>query len=101
MVHRLRRNIPLLKEWGVLGFHDQDEADWAMSGLTTRIVRARLEWDTKADVDAILDDFYAKWFGRGGRAHEGLLRGPGGRPSRRPRSTATRTSSSARSTASR
>ncbi len=64
MVHRLRRNIPLLKQWGVLGFHDQDEADWAMSGLTTRLVRARLEWDTHADVDAILDDFYAKWYGR-------------------------------------
>jgi len=64
MVHRLRRNIPLLKRWGVIGFHDQDEADWAMSGLTTRLVRARLEWDTKADVDAILEDFYAKWYGR-------------------------------------
>jgi len=64
MVHRIRRNIPLLKEWGVLGFHDQDEADWSMSGLTTRLVRARLEWDTKADVDAILEDFYAKWYGR-------------------------------------
>jgi hypothetical protein len=63
MVHRLRRNIPLLKEWGVLGFHDQDEVDWAMCGLPTRIVRPALEWNTKADVDAILDDFYTKWFG--------------------------------------
>ena len=64
MVHRLRRNMPLLKRWGVIGFHDQDEADWAMSGLTTRLVRARLEWDSKADVDAILEDFYVKWYGR-------------------------------------
>jgi hypothetical protein len=64
MVHRLRRNIPLLKEWGVVGFNDQDEADWDMSGLTTRLVRAALEWDTKADVDAILDDFYARWYGK-------------------------------------
>jgi hypothetical protein len=63
MVHRLRRNIPLLKEWGVLGFHDQDECDWSMSGLPTRLIRARLEWDTHANVDAILDDFYAKWYG--------------------------------------
>jgi hypothetical protein len=63
MVHRLRRNLPLLKRWGVLGFHDQDECDWAMSGLPTRIVRARLEWDTKADVDAVLDDFYTRWYG--------------------------------------
>ena len=64
MVHRLRRNIPLLKQWGVLGFHDQDEADWSLTGLTTRIVRARLEWNVNAGVDAILDDFHAAWFGR-------------------------------------
>ncbi|GMU21064.1 MAG: hypothetical protein AMXMBFR13_11580 [Phycisphaerae bacterium] len=64
MVHRLRRNIPLLKEWGVIGFHDQDEADWAITGLPTRNVRAALEWDTDLDVDAFLDDFYAQWFGR-------------------------------------
>jgi hypothetical protein len=63
MVSRLRRNIPLLKQWGVMGFHDQDEANWALCGLPTRLVRARLEWDAEADVDAILDDFYAKWFG--------------------------------------
>ena len=64
MVSRLRRNIPLLKEWGMLGFHDQDEADLALTGLPTRLVRAALEWDTKADVDALLDDFYHRWFGR-------------------------------------
>lgn len=64
MVTRLRRNIPLLKQWGVIGFNDQDEANWALSGLPTRLIRARLEWDTKADVDAILDDFYTRWFGR-------------------------------------
>ncbi len=63
MVHRVRRNIPLLKKWGIVGFHDQDEANWALCGLPTRLIRARLEWDTTADVDAILDDFYNKWFG--------------------------------------
>ena len=63
MVHRVRRNIPLLKEWGLVGFFDQDEADWALSGIPTRLVRARLQWNTKADVDAILEDFFTKWFG--------------------------------------
>lgn len=63
MVHRIRRNIPLLKEWGLLGFHDQDEADIALTGIPTRLVRARLEWNTRVDVDAILDDFFTKWFG--------------------------------------
>lgn len=64
MVHRIRRNIPLLKQWGVIGFHDQDEEDWSLTGIPTRLVRARLEWDVETDVDAVLDDFYAKWFGR-------------------------------------
>jgi hypothetical protein len=64
MVHRVRRNIPLMKQWGILGFHDQDESDLTLSGLPTRIVRAALEWDTKTDVDALLADFYLQWFGR-------------------------------------
>ena len=64
MVHRIRRNIPLLKKWGVIGFFDQDEADFAMSGIPTRLVRARLEWDVRTDVDAVLDDFFDKWFGK-------------------------------------
>ncbi|MEP0844608.1 MAG: DUF4838 domain-containing protein [Phycisphaerae bacterium] len=68
MVHRVRKTIPRLKEWGVIGFFDQDEADWAMSGIPTRIVRAALQWNTRADVDAILDDFYGQWFGAAGPA---------------------------------
>ncbi len=67
MVHRLRRNIPLLKEWGLIGFHDQDEADWSLTGIPTRLVRARLEWDVKAEVEAILDDFTSRWFGAAAR----------------------------------
>lgn len=64
MVHRIRRNIPLLKQWGVIGFFDQDEADFALSGIPTRLVRARLQWDVDTDVDTVLDDFFDKWFGR-------------------------------------
>ena len=63
MVHRVRRNIPLMKDWGVVGFHDQDEADWALTGIPTRLVRAALEWDTKTDVDSLLEYFYTRWFG--------------------------------------
>jgi len=64
VVHRIRRNIPLLKKWGVIGFFDQDEADWALTGIPTRLVRARLEWDVETDVDAVMNDFFDKWFGR-------------------------------------
>jgi hypothetical protein len=63
MVHRIRRNIPLLSEWGLIGFHDQEESDWSHCGVPTRIVRARLEWDVRADVDAVLRDYFEKWFG--------------------------------------
>ena len=63
MVHRIRRNIPLLKEWGLIGFHDQEDCDWSECGVPTRIVRARLEWDVRADVEAVLDDYFSKWFG--------------------------------------
>jgi hypothetical protein len=64
MVHRLRRNIPLLNKWNLLGFHDQDEADWSLTGIPTRLVRTALEWNTDTDVDALLEDFFARWFGR-------------------------------------
>ena len=64
MVHRERVDVPLLKEWGLWGFFDQDEADWSMTGIPTRIVRARLQWDVDTDVDAFLDDYYEKWYGR-------------------------------------
>jgi len=62
-VHRVRRNLPLLKQWGLLGFHDQDEADWSLPCIPIRLVRAALEWDTKANVDELLGDLYTRWFG--------------------------------------
>lgn len=64
MVSRVRRNLPLMRTWGLLGFHDEDESDWSLTGIPTRLARAALEWDTTADVDGLLDDFYARWFGR-------------------------------------
>ena len=71
MVHRIRDTIPLLKEWGIIGFNDQDECDWSYCGLPTRIVRARLEWNTKADANAILDAFFAAWFGTAAKPMRG------------------------------
>ena len=35
-----------------------------LTGIPTRLARAALEWDTKTDVDALLADFYTRWFGR-------------------------------------
>ncbi len=63
MVHRIRRDIPLLKRYGILGFHDEELCDWSHCGVPSRLVRAALEWNTRADVDALLRDYFSQWFG--------------------------------------
>ena len=63
MTRRVRRNIPLLKDAGVIGFLDQEEADMSMLGIPTYVARLPLEWNVRTDVDAVLNDYYAKWFG--------------------------------------
>jgi hypothetical protein len=64
---KLRRDFPLMKKWGVIGFHDESRNVWAEAGIASRYLRAQLEWDADADVDAILDDFFDKWYGRAAR----------------------------------
>lgn len=66
-VHKIRRDIPLYKKWGVIGFWDEARNVWAEAGIASRYVRAKLEWNADADVDAILDDFYSKWYGPAAR----------------------------------
>jgi hypothetical protein len=63
MVKRIRANIPLTKEAGCLGFSDLEFTDISQLGIPTYVVRAALEWNTKVDVDAVLADYYDKWFG--------------------------------------
>jgi len=64
---KLRRDFPLMKKWGVMGFHDETRNVWAEVGIASRCLRAQLEWNADADVDAILDDFFARWYGRAAR----------------------------------
>jgi len=64
---KLRRDFPLFRKWGVMGFHDESRNVWAEAGIASRYLRAQLEWKAEADVDAILDDFFAKWYGRASR----------------------------------
>jgi len=63
-VRKLAREFPLMKKWGVMGFLDETRNVWAECGITTRYVRAKLEWDADADVEAILNDFYSNWYGK-------------------------------------
>jgi hypothetical protein len=64
---KLRRDFPLMKKWGVMGFHDESRNVWAEAGIASRYLRAQLEWNADADVDALLDDFFSKWYGRAAR----------------------------------
>ncbi len=66
-VHKLRRDFPLMKKWGVMGFLDETRNVWAECGIFSRYLRAKLEWDADADVDALADDFYSKWYGGAAR----------------------------------
>lgn len=60
---KLARDMPLMKKWGVVGFNDETRNIWAERGITTKYIKARLEWDADADVKALLEDYFAKWYG--------------------------------------
>jgi len=63
MTRRVRSTVPMTKAAGSIGFLDQEEADMSELGIPTYVARLALEWNTEADVDAVLADFYQKWFG--------------------------------------
>jgi hypothetical protein len=63
ITRKLARDFPLLKEWGVVGFNDEARNQWAECGITTKYVRARLEWNADTNVDSLLDDYFARWYG--------------------------------------
>lgn len=67
MFRRYQRNIPLLKQAGLIGFNDEDEDDMSCAGTPTFLTRMALEWDTKTDVGVMLADYYRKWFGSAAR----------------------------------
>jgi hypothetical protein len=59
IVHMLRRDIPYLRENSVAGIASQWNRNDANNGLGY-YVAAKLLWDSKIDVDALLSDFYEK-----------------------------------------
>ncbi len=70
LTRKLARDYPLLKEWGAVGFMDEARNQWIEGGITTKYIRARLSWDADADVDALLRDFFARWYGPAARPAE-------------------------------
>lgn len=62
-VRKIARDYPLLHKWGVIGFADETRNAWMEAGITTHYIRAHLTWDVNANVPALLDDYYTKWYG--------------------------------------
>lgn len=62
MFRRLARDIPLGKRLGVAGWRVESPPDWAAS-VPSRYIACKLMWDATADVEALLQDFYEKFFG--------------------------------------
>lgn len=61
-IHAIRTYLPYYKKHGVVGFTTEGHNSFLRTGMNYYI-RAKLMWDTTADVDAILEDFYTKFFG--------------------------------------
>ncbi len=62
LTHRLREELPLWYEMGVIGY----EADYASTFATYNpgpFLRNRLAWDHTLDVDELLQDFYHGFYG--------------------------------------
>lgn len=62
MVGRLRTEIPLGHRLGIKGWRVETLHSWA-SETPAMYLAAKLMWDPQADVDALLDDFYTRFFG--------------------------------------
>ena len=62
MVHRMRKEIPIMHELGVAGFRQEVIPKWG-SETPSLYIASRLMWNHKADVDALLNDFYRNFFG--------------------------------------
>jgi len=55
--------MPLMKQWGLAGFLDEARNAYMEEGIQTKYLRARMMWDAGLNVKAVLDDYYAHWYG--------------------------------------
>lgn len=61
-VQAVRDETPVAHELGIKGWRVECVPSWAPNGLTN-YVATRLMWDVQTDVDALLAEFYEKFFG--------------------------------------
>jgi len=62
MIHRLRDEIPLGARLGLKGWRVETMNHWA-SETPSLYIAAKLMWNARADVDALMADFSEKFFG--------------------------------------
>ena len=62
MIHRIRDEIPLAHDFNHLGFARACATQWANEGPSLYLA-AKLMWNREADVDALLKEFFAKFYG--------------------------------------
>jgi len=61
-IHAVRDETVVAHQLGVKGWRVETKPSWASNGLTL-YVAARLMWNVHTDVDALLAEFYRKFFG--------------------------------------
>lgn len=62
IVHNIRKDVPYLHSIGVKAFESETQQHWANQGINFYMA-AKLLWDTDADSQALLDDFYHRFYG--------------------------------------
>ncbi len=64
IVHTVAADIPFFKQIGIEGLYTQYTTANIWSNFLVHYVAARLLWDHTTDVPALLEEFYAKFYGR-------------------------------------
>jgi hypothetical protein len=65
IVHSMRRDIPLFKKLSVERFTSETQQNWANQGINF-YVAARLVDDPATDADALLAEYFARFYGKAG-----------------------------------
>jgi hypothetical protein len=66
IVHSMRNDLRLFHRLGVDRFMSETQQHWATQGLNF-YVGAKLAWDPSLDVDALLAEYYSRFYGRAER----------------------------------
>jgi len=62
LVHKIREDLPAFRDLGGTFLMLEAQSNFALHGLNL-YVASRLSWDVDADVDGLLEEYYAKYYG--------------------------------------